>query len=70
MDEECLQSYSLILGSEQLSEKQGSIFTNYSQEYNSVSFFTNIFKLECNTTSDWLNRWFIQSEVVLHSNAA
>ena len=23
-----------------------------------------------NTTSDWLNLWFSQSEVVLHSNAA
>ena len=30
------------------------------------NFFFKICKLECNTTSDWLN----QSQVVLHSNAA
>ena len=33
----------------------GSLFTNHSQEH-SLFFFSKICKLECNTTSDWLNR--------------
>ena len=33
-------------------------------------FVSKICKFECNTTSDWLNRTFSQSEVVLHSNAS
>ena len=48
-----------------------SILTNHSQAH-SLSFFSRICKLECNTTSDWLNRMVRQSEVVfvLHSHAA
>ena len=42
----------------------GSVFTKYSQEH------SRFYDIECNTTSEWLNRWFSQSEVVLHSNAA
>ena len=30
--------------------------------------FIKIYKSECNTTSDWLNRNVSQSDVVLHSN--
>ena len=33
-------------------------------------FFSKICEVECNTTYDWLNLWFSQSEVVLHSNAS
>ena len=33
-------------------------------------FFPKIWEFECNITPDWLNRiWFIQSEVLFHSNA-
>ena len=42
---------------------------NHSQEY-SPSFLPGFCKFVCNTISDWLNIWFSQSEVVLHSNAA
>ena len=34
-----------------------------------LSFSPKICKMECNTTSHWLNHMVSQSEVVLHSNA-
>ena len=46
--------------------RSGSVFTNHSEEH-SFSFSPRFCKFECNTTS---RPYSIQSEVLLHSNAA